>query len=81
MAVLQVENMHLTSGLLFGLPIVFDTNDETLKAGDNILLKQVSTYRRTTRLFAHQSHTVSLLVMCSIIMAAGLSCHYSPDDS
>jgi ATP sulfurylase len=38
----QVENMRLPSGLLFGLPIVFDTDSEDLKAGDKILLKQVS---------------------------------------
>mmetsp|Transcript_3129 Transcript_3129/g.4375 ORF Transcript_3129/g.4375 Transcript_3129/m.4375 type:complete len:432 (+) Transcript_3129:43-1338(+) len=35
-----VENMHLPNGLIFGLPIVFDTNDESIAAGDRVLLKQ-----------------------------------------
>lgn len=35
-----VENMELPdSGLIFGLPVVFDTNDETLQPGDIALLK------------------------------------------
>jgi sulfate adenylyltransferase len=35
-----VENVALPDGLMFGLPVVFDTNDETLKPGMTILLKQ-----------------------------------------
>jgi len=34
-----VENMELPDGLIFGLPVVFDTNDENLQPGDTILLK------------------------------------------
>ncbi|GMI19705.1 hypothetical protein TrRE_jg9770 [Triparma retinervis] len=34
-----VENMQLENGLIFGLPIVFDTDDETLQPGDVALLK------------------------------------------
>eukprot|EP00586_Coscinodiscus_wailesii_P000016 CAMPEP_0172477272 /NCGR_PEP_ID=MMETSP1066-20121228/242_1 /TAXON_ID=671091 /ORGANISM="Coscinodiscus wailesii, Strain CCMP2513" /LENGTH=434 /DNA_ID=CAMNT_0013235601 /DNA_START=101 /DNA_END=1405 /DNA_ORIENTATION=- len=34
-----VENTELPSGLLFGLPVVFDTNDEDLQPGDIVLLK------------------------------------------
>jgi len=35
-----VEKMELPgSGLIFGLPVVFDTDDEDLKAGDVVLLK------------------------------------------
>jgi len=33
-----VENMRLTSGDLFGLPIVMDTDSEDIKAGDKVLL-------------------------------------------
>jgi len=35
-----VNNYRLENGLLFGLPVVYDTNDENLKVGDKILLKQ-----------------------------------------
>jgi len=35
-----VENMRLTSGELFGLPVIFDSDDENLKVGDKVLLKQ-----------------------------------------
>jgi sulfate adenylyltransferase len=35
-----VENMALPDGTIFGLPVVFDTNDEDLKPGTTILLKQ-----------------------------------------
>ncbi|GMI49295.1 hypothetical protein TrCOL_g5196 [Triparma columacea] len=34
-----VENMALENGLIFGLPIIFDTDDETLQPGDVALLK------------------------------------------
>merc|ERR1712157_102096 len=34
-----VESMELPSGLIFGPPVVFDTDDEDLKAGDIVLLK------------------------------------------
>ena len=35
-----VENMELPgSGLMFGLPVVFDTDDESLMPGDKALLK------------------------------------------
>merc|ERR1719426_17146 len=34
-----VENMELPNGLLFGLPIIFDTDDEDLQPGDVALLK------------------------------------------
>jgi len=34
-----VENMELTSGLIFGLPVVFDTNSEDLQPGQTVLLK------------------------------------------
>ncbi len=33
-----IKNNRNTSGLLFGLPIVFDSNNEKLKTGDTILL-------------------------------------------
>lgn len=33
-----VNNMRLTSGLLFGLPIVLDTNSEDVAPGDTVLL-------------------------------------------
>ena len=33
-----IENNRDTSGLLFGLPIVFDSNNEEVKAGETILL-------------------------------------------
>ena len=33
------DDMKLTSGLVFGLPVVFDTNDKRLKAGVRALLK------------------------------------------
>lgn len=35
-----VENMRLTSGELFGLPVVFDSSDAHLKVGEKVLLKQ-----------------------------------------
>jgi sulfate adenylyltransferase len=38
-----VSDMKLTSGLIFGLPVVFDTNDERVKAGAKVLL----TYKGT----------------------------------
>jgi len=34
-----VENTELPSGLIFGLPVVFDTDDEDLQPGDIVLLK------------------------------------------
>lgn len=34
-----VNNMHLANGLIFGLPVVYDTDDENLKVGDKLLLK------------------------------------------
>jgi len=33
------DDMKLTSGLVFGLPVVFDTNDERVKPGARVLLK------------------------------------------
>lgn len=34
-----VENMrHKSTNLLFGLPVVMDTNNENLKEGDHVLL-------------------------------------------
>jgi len=33
-----IKNNRNTNGLLFGLPIVFDSNNETVKAGETILL-------------------------------------------
>jgi len=36
-----VEHMRLTNGLLFGLPVVFDTDREDIKAGQTLLLMQV----------------------------------------
>ena len=33
-----IKNYRDTSGLLFGLPIVFDSNNEKVKAGETILL-------------------------------------------
>mmetsp|Transcript_4329 Transcript_4329/g.9857 ORF Transcript_4329/g.9857 Transcript_4329/m.9857 type:complete len:394 (-) Transcript_4329:114-1295(-) len=35
-----VDNMALTDGTVFGLPVVFDTDDEDLAPGTTILLKQ-----------------------------------------
>jgi sulfate adenylyltransferase len=35
-----VTDMALPDGTIFGLPVVFDTNDETLQPGTTILLKQ-----------------------------------------
>ena len=35
-----VDNMHLPDGTIFGLPVVFDTNDENLLPGTTVLLKQ-----------------------------------------
>jgi sulfate adenylyltransferase len=35
-----VEHMELPDGTVFGLPVVFDTNDEELQPGTTILLKQ-----------------------------------------
>lgn len=35
-----VEFMELPDGLIFGLPVVFDTDDEDLKPGMTVLLKQ-----------------------------------------
>jgi sulfate adenylyltransferase len=35
-----VENMALPDGTIFGLPVVFDTDDENLAPGTTILLKQ-----------------------------------------
>lgn len=35
-----VENMELPDGTVFGLPVVFDTDDESLQPGTTILLKQ-----------------------------------------
>jgi sulfate adenylyltransferase len=35
-----VEHMSLPDGTIFGLPVVFDTNDESLNPGDVVLLKQ-----------------------------------------
>jgi sulfate adenylyltransferase len=35
-----VEDMALPDGTLFGLPVVFDTDDETLQPGTTIVLKQ-----------------------------------------
>jgi sulfate adenylyltransferase len=35
-----VENMALPDGTVFGLPVVFDTDDENLQPGTTILLKQ-----------------------------------------
>jgi sulfate adenylyltransferase len=34
-----VEKMELPDGLLFGLPVVFDTDDESIQPGDKALLK------------------------------------------
>lgn len=34
-----VENMELTDGTIFGLPVIFDTDDEDLKPGMTALLK------------------------------------------
>jgi sulfate adenylyltransferase len=34
-----VENMELLDGTIFGLPVVFDTDDEDLKPGMTVLLK------------------------------------------
>ncbi|GFH52764.1 hypothetical protein CTEN210_09240 [Chaetoceros tenuissimus] len=34
-----VENMELPDGLIFGLPVVFDTDDEDLQPGMTVLLK------------------------------------------
>jgi sulfate adenylyltransferase len=34
-----VENMELPGGIIFGLPVVFDTNSEDLSPGDIVLLK------------------------------------------
>merc|ERR1719148_548868 len=34
-----VENMALQDGLIFGLPVVFDTDSEDLQPGDKVLLK------------------------------------------
>lgn len=34
-----VENMKLSNGLVFGLPIVFDTDDERIQPGKKVLLK------------------------------------------
>lgn len=34
-----VENMALPDGLIFGLPVIFDTDDENLKPGMTVLLK------------------------------------------
>ena len=33
-----IKNNRNTSGLLFGLPIVFDSNNEKIKTGETILL-------------------------------------------
>ena len=33
-----IKNNRNTSGLLFGLPIVFDSNNEKVKTGETILL-------------------------------------------
>jgi sulfate adenylyltransferase len=35
-----VNDVKLSSGLLFSLPVVFDTDDESIAVGDKILLKQ-----------------------------------------
>jgi sulfate adenylyltransferase len=35
-----VENMHLPDGTIFGLPVVFDTDDDDLQPGTTVLLKQ-----------------------------------------
>jgi sulfate adenylyltransferase len=35
-----VENMELLDGTIFGLPVVFDTDDESLQPGMTIVLKQ-----------------------------------------
>lgn len=35
-----VENTELPDGTIFGLPVVFDTNDEDLQPGTTVLLKQ-----------------------------------------
>jgi ATP sulfurylase len=37
-----VENVRLPNGLLFGLPVVFDTDREDIKPGAKLLLMQVS---------------------------------------
>lgn len=34
-----VENMELTDGTIFGLPVIFDTDDESLEPGTTALLK------------------------------------------
>ena len=34
-----VNDMKLSNGLIFGLPVVFDTNDESLTPGTKVLLK------------------------------------------
>eukprot|EP00891_Asterochloris_glomerata_P004981 jgi/Astpho2/4981/fgenesh1_pm.00070_%23_7_t len=33
-----VHNQHLTSGLIFGLPVLFDTRDDSIQPGDKVLL-------------------------------------------
>lgn len=35
-----VDKMELPDGTIFGLPVVFDTNDEDLQPGSTVLLKQ-----------------------------------------
>jgi len=34
-----IDNLALPDGLIFGLPVVFDTDDEDLQPGDKVLLK------------------------------------------
>ena len=37
-----VEEMQLANGLIFGLPVVYDTNDENIVPGKKVLLKYKS---------------------------------------
>ena len=38
-----VDDLKLTSGLVFGLPVVYDTNDENIAVGKKVLLKYKGT--------------------------------------
>ena len=42
----MVESHRLTNGLLFGLPVVLDTDDEALAVGDRVLLTYNGEVRR-----------------------------------
>merc|ERR1712194_678763 len=57
-----IDNLALPSGLIFGLPVVFDTDDEDLQPGDKVLLKDgdrnIATVEFTDKFLPNKAYEV-----------------------